>query len=1226
MEVKSESSLYKSSRFLSPESLAKEYFEDHSNSLESPPSKFLKDSANLLNCEEKTEAGILKSLNKRISMGVPYTSIGKDLIAVNCDYPGSWYFNKEVKSNNMKSKPHPYNISLNAYSKLKESHENQVITTLGVCGSGKTFNAIHVLDHLIQISTEDFICGEDICLSLFENMHKSIQLLHIMASVCKKRNLESTTCALDVKVMFDSSFRCTGGSVTASLIDFSLPCPKKGRTYQMLHSLMYCDPNTIKILGLSPKLPSRIFDCIASDLNFRIFDTEVNQRFFECLNFLDVSLSEKKSFLEVLTSVINLYEIDFVRKGPSLEPKNRWVLRKICKSLGMAEATFTEKFLIFPTKDECESRCRDLARFLYSKAFDWLGSKVNKKLKRVSEFIIEQRKQFQSCNSSVQGAGEDFSSKFSINILDFPGFNKEKTLGGLIKNLAFESLNYYCSGNYLKLLQQLKTEKILVQGMKESKCKQVIEFFLQNTSTLASLFAADKEFKQEWSKVRKEADGLVLRFVDEDLFDVEFTNGVVRYSLKSLRTQATQIFFNEFNESVAAASSLEILARKGRKAATRLEEVFTKSLRKILFPYLDQTPFVIYCLKSESKAINRNSLKFLRNTTVFPNLIWNWFGFSHWLRAGDVAKELGIEGANISQVKQELMKKFNWKNVQTSQNFILLKTSQMNEFKGLINKGFKTTESTISDISMSLSLFSLSPDLDFNYTIHEDSTHRSAQASVPTSIPHPFSYIDIDKLQDDSDLLTQATSKSKTSLNTSFNDSLILMRPNSSPQVLRTVNYKMVDYSNIEDKIETIQRLWRGHRDREYTRALKHLHYKAKLIQSAWRGFNVRKNFGPVLVYQKAAFVIQKYWKLFCLRRKIAARVIQRWFRFVVYRNQQRNLAKLGYVSSKKMVQEGLSKYEGKLKKKIEKKIGSGKTDSIREETKTKLDGLRSRNLVIKKNLSGSGSGSGLRNEEKNTANSFKYLESPSATPSESQASSARQTQGKLQAKAGRSGKSNSSSFVQHSVQSYSSGPNSKFTPTLSKLSQYLAREKYSQFSELSVLDRFKILEANRVEKIHKMRQEKLETETFTHVPTVHKNENIRNSFAERQEKYLKNAKAKIEMLSKVKIDEKDKDKDKDKDKGIEREKIGRRFDGKEASRSPDQVVNELNRWAKLRDKKIEVERQKKVEKEESEMGDYRVGENSLLYSTLKKFRLEKGKEEDRRERKDNSPYWPRDS
>ena len=99
MEVKPEPSHSKSSKFLSPESLAREYFEEQPASSESPSTKFLKDSANLLNCEERTEAGLLKSLNKRISMGVPYTSVGKDLIAVNCDYPGSWYFNKEVKSN-----------------------------------------------------------------------------------------------------------------------------------------------------------------------------------------------------------------------------------------------------------------------------------------------------------------------------------------------------------------------------------------------------------------------------------------------------------------------------------------------------------------------------------------------------------------------------------------------------------------------------------------------------------------------------------------------------------------------------------------------------------------------------------------------------------------------------------------------------------------------------------------------------------------------------------------------------------------------------------------------------------------------------------------------------------------------------------------------------------------------------------------------------------------------
>jgi hypothetical protein len=184
--------------------------------------------------------------------------------------------------------------------------------------------------------------------------------------------------------------------------------------------------------------------------------------------------------------------------------------------------------------------------------------------------------------------------------------------------------------------------------------------------------------------------------------------------------------------------------------------------------------------------------------------------------------------------------------------------------------------------------------------------------------------------------------------------------------------------------------------------------------------------------------------------------------------------------------------------------------------------------------------------------------------------------------------------------------------PKLSKNSQNLANKKLSQFSDLSLVDRFKILEANRMEKIHKMRQEKLESETYSHVPAVHKNEMIRNSFAERQEKYLKSAKAKIELLQKFDVKEEFQFTPKIK-------KSGR-------SRSPNQTIDELYRWAKLKDKKIDLAREAKIEKEESEMGRYQVGDNSLAYSLVKKFKAQEGAALSERERNTNSPYWPRES
>lgn len=1175
------------SQSFSAESLVKNYFEHPESNYSSPSLQFLKESANLYHCEEKTENGVFKALNKRIALGVPYTNIGQDLIAVNCDFPGYWYFNNDVKSNNLKSRPHPYSISLNAYNKLKETQENQVITMLGTCGSGKTFNAIHVLDHLIKISTEDFIGqNEELCLDLFENMHRSIQILHIMGSVCKKRNLESSTCVLDISIQFDKNFRCTGGKVQGSLIDISLPTPKKGRTYQILHSIMHSDPNTLKILGLTPKLPHKIFGNLDSDIDLDIFDTEVNQRFFECLGFLDVTLSERKSFLEILTCVINLYEIDFVRKGSVLEPKNRWVLRKICKSLSISESSFTSQFSQFTSNEDCELHCKDLARHLYSKSFDWLSSKVSQRLQYISSHLLSQRKLYSSSSTSSSHSDSLYSPTFSISILDFPGFNKEKSLGGLIKNLAFESLNYFCSSNYLKLIDQLSKQKISMAGLKDSKAKQVVEFFMKGgNSAFFSLFSNEKEFVSTWKKLKNDPVPEIFSFVNSDEFVIQYTNGDVRYNLQTLRTQAKQHFFNDFNSNFLKTCNIEILGKKHTKSGLRIEEVFTGSLRKVLVPYLNLSPWVIFCLKSEVKGVDKKSLEFLRNSTVFPSLIWNWYGFPHWVRVKDMAKELGLESnSNLLQVRTELQRKFKWKEIQTSEDFILLKNTQMKELKNFIGANHKKPENALSDLSMSLSLFSLAAEEDFMFTVHEDSTHSGKVASRPTIINTPFTYLDIDKVFELSEAMTQSTTKDKYSLNGSFNDSFIIVKPGntSKPQVFRTVNFSKIDYSGCIGDINYIQKLWRGYQSRKFVNAFRDLNTKVKKIQSVWKGFQARKIFKPVLQYQKAAFIIQKYWKLYCIKKKMAARLIQRWYRKIkgiVFEYVS------SYPNSKKMIENSLKKHNQKLKKNIEKKISSSKNQAILDATKNSLEIFRSKNLI-----------------KKNNNQSYDRTEKHSQKSQRKQLNHSSESKDFL----------SSSSKVSVASQKVSKSPsrNVNFTPNLSKTSKKLANKKFSQFSDLSITDRFKILEANRVEKIHKKRQEKLETETFSHVPTVHKNPNIKNSFEQRQELYLKNAKMKLEQINKFVTKE-------------EKFSFSPNISKTSRSRSPDKTIEDLYKWAKIKEKKINQARDKRNAEESEELGNYKIGETSLVYSRRKRSKLSESRIENEKSIRDYSPYWP---
>ena len=80
------------------EEIVKEFYENKEDGDNDFVLKFLRTSSNLSDLKEHNESAIIQSINKRIGYGVPYTFAGKDLISINCDYPGFWFFNNKLKS------------------------------------------------------------------------------------------------------------------------------------------------------------------------------------------------------------------------------------------------------------------------------------------------------------------------------------------------------------------------------------------------------------------------------------------------------------------------------------------------------------------------------------------------------------------------------------------------------------------------------------------------------------------------------------------------------------------------------------------------------------------------------------------------------------------------------------------------------------------------------------------------------------------------------------------------------------------------------------------------------------------------------------------------------------------------------------------------------------------------------------------------------------------------
>ena len=137
----------------------------------------------------------------------------------------------------------------------------------------------------------------------------------------------------------------------------------------------------------------------------------------------------------------------------------------------------------------------------------------------------------------------------------------------------------------------------------------------------------------------------------------------------------------------------------------------------------------------------------------------------------------------------------------------------MKEFKDYVNHKYRTPEQSMSDLSMSLSLFSLSPDRDFSLIIHEESDGKHEEFNTEeTIIDNGFKFIDIDSYFIEKVTESANTSTREPSViisNSNFIESTILIKSNaqSKKRIQHLIDYNRADYSKFISSIIKIQKV-----------------------------------------------------------------------------------------------------------------------------------------------------------------------------------------------------------------------------------------------------------------------------------------------------------------------------------------------------------------------------------------------------------------------------------
>lgn len=551
------------------------------------------------------------------------------------DYLNLDKFLKETKKiPEHKWKPHLYSFVHYIYQTLITENKDQVVNMLGQIGSGKTFNLIHMLEYLcytagIQNNQEQ----------TFDIIHRSIQLVHILSSILRQNNLESTSCGILLKLGFNEDNKICDFEIESKILDFTLPFSQNGRSFSILHALMTGANSDIKKnLDLPDhdhqlnffKKYCKNFDEKTKE-KIKLNDLEIWTRFHSLLNFFGFTKNEVWELLQLLAFILLCNEAAIGKKKVGKLEHEEFCInkghssRKLAKALGLSEEEFLNKFSTFKDLNEIKNTLISLMKHTYYMVLEFVKIKINNFLKKYFENLtgINLDKEKSILGSLNQNS---FNQSFNnnqphikyIHFIDFPGEVDDQTLGGLSTNMANECLNVFAGTQYLSVVDKLNLEKLNLKYFQPLHSYYVTQSLLSPSGIFNYLshHFTEENFKRLIRRTKTkdfylkttEFNENITTSCNEFMFEFKFSHMKINYHYESLFMETKSLIVNKNVMSIFTASKNSIIKStiKSVLDPDRVKSFYNftlNTIKDIFNPLEGLSPFVIYCLHSN------NSLK-----------------------------------------------------------------------------------------------------------------------------------------------------------------------------------------------------------------------------------------------------------------------------------------------------------------------------------------------------------------------------------------------------------------------------------------------------------------------------------------------------------------------------------------------------------------------------------------------------------------------------------------
>ena len=553
---------------------------------------------------------------------------------------------------------HIFTLAHSAYLHMINSQKDQCISLLGKMGTGKTFNALKIIQYLFFISSKQEIIRDQ-----YDIINKGIKLMQLIGNIYQKENVENNSCGFVFHIGFKNNDICIF-DIDSEILDMTLPFSENGRSFTLLHGFLltqekcfnikHSDFNFFKKYNtIFQENNKEEYDYYQKrDIeNFKIF-SELCQIFLTENEYIDIlNLFYIILLCNQVTILKNYRYINGVKKEIYFIGEDG-ITHRISNILGVNVNEFMSIF--FDDMDYSLEKHKNILvafmKYSYYCIHDFILNKIKKKLKAVFS-SYNNNKSNDNNNNKDNNSNINNKKILYIHIIDFPGEKKDRTLGGMTLNYANECLYLYSISNYTAMLSILEKNNIRLKKFQAPYSYDIMKS-LVNYNGLLTFLNSDPNLKGiKFEELLTKSDNIpsIIQYIEKkQLINVHYTLLSSCYFFQDLLKESKTLIINKSMIKLFKSCGNTVLSQTTLVTVHKhfvISEYINNKLKYLFCGIEDLEPFIVNCVSykdvikaNEKYNYNKNIFNEKRNI-IMNTLNWIWYGFEEWISLDDFLDE-----------------------------------------------------------------------------------------------------------------------------------------------------------------------------------------------------------------------------------------------------------------------------------------------------------------------------------------------------------------------------------------------------------------------------------------------------------------------------------------------------------------------------------------------------------------------------------------------------------